>query len=153
MVIRTNQVIRPSLGGRIGAVRGVGSFFRKKAGPRDLGFRRPHPLKRGESGNPFSGCLRRDAPCMPRAGEGSQYVGLYKRLGTIDGAVDVTLRGKVDQCIGFRFLKNGGDQFGISYVAEHKFVTGVSCKLHKVLRIARIGLLVEVKHPFAKPGV
>ena len=73
-------------------------------------------------------------------------VGLYKRTGAIDGAVDVTLGGEVHDPVGLKIGEETGEGGGVADVGLGKTVAGVAGEIGEGVRVACVGERVEVQH-------
>jgi hypothetical protein len=76
---------------------------------------------------------------------GSEHVGQDELARVDDRPVDMGLGREVDDTL--HMLEDPGDELGVPDVAVDKLVTDVAFEVGHILRIARIGQLVEVDDP------
>ena len=76
--------------------------------------------------------------------DGTHHVALDENFRVLDGAVNVALRGKVDDVIEIVLCKQALDQLLVADVALHEDVAGVALNVLQVLEVAGVGQLVEV---------
>ena len=85
-------------------------------------------------------------PCRLEEDEGADDIGLDKGSGAVDGAVDVTLGGKVDDGPRPVLPQEGRDELPVTYITLDKGVAFVAAEAGQALEVAGVGEEVEVDH-------
>src|SRR6266567_864685 len=78
--------------------------------------------------------------------EGAAQVGFENGRRRKNTAIDVRLRGEMDEDVRSSFRHHFIYQCGVANVAVHETVTPIACYRREVFEVARVSELVEVHH-------